>query len=470
MAFTTGTAPGAFPVAGHAWSLVRRPLDFLESLPRYGDLVEVRLGPARAYVPCHPELLWRVLTDDRTFDKEGLFYRRIRATLGNSVGSCPYADHRRQRRLLQPAFHPARLERYSGVMEQEITALTERWCDGQVIDAFPALYGAALRTVMRSLFSTSADAGTVALIRSSVETVLDQTLKRLFVPPPLQQVPCPANRRFQRALRDLRHGVGTVVADYRAGGRDQGDLLSMLISARDEGAGHADDGATRLDDDEIRDQILIMFTAGAESVATNVCWALYLLARHPDAARRLRAEADAVLGGRPADGGDVPDLPYTARVVNEALRLYPPGWLFPRVTTAETELAGRRLPAGTTVLFSAPVVHRQAALYERPEVFEPDRWLPERVRTLPRGAFVPFGGGARKCIGDSYGMTESVLALAAIVGRWQVSLAPGTDSRPVAVSLALRPRRLLLRLTGRAAADGARPRPPQGPGARRSSS
>ncbi|MFJ6677176.1 cytochrome P450 [Actinosynnema sp. NPDC091369] len=440
---TAAVAPGALPVIGHAWPMMRDPLRFMGSLSALGDLVQVRLGPVRAYVPCHPDLVWQVLTDDRVFDKGGPFFDRVRATIGNGVGSCAHAEHRRQRRLIQPAFHRARLERYGEVMEEESSALTSAWRDGQVVDVYPALFGAALRTVLRCLFTTRADDGAVDRVRRSVETVLQQVTARMFVPGVVQRLPVAVNRRFDRALADLRRDIDALVADYRRGDGDRGDLLSSLLAARDE------DGHGRLDDAEVGDQVLTMLVAGSDSVAATVSWALHLLDRNPEVARRLRAEVDEVLGGGPARAADLPRLACTGRVVTEALRLYPPGWLFTRITTEAVELGGHRLPVGTTVAFCPPAVHLRAEVHDRPRAFDPDRWLPERARELPRGAFVTFGGGARKCAGEAFGLAESSLLLATVVSRWRLRGARGSDVRPVALSTALRPRRLLLEVRGR---------------------
>ncbi|MFF8675326.1 cytochrome P450 [Streptomyces sp. NPDC015242] len=441
-------APGPLPVIGHAWPLMRRPLRFARQLSEQGELVEVRLGGVRALVPCQPELLWRVLTDDRVFDKGGPFFDRVRATIGNGVGSCAFAEHRRQRRLIQPSFHPARLAGYAVVMEEEAAALVEGWREGRVVDAYQELFGAALRTVLRTLFAARDADAVVDRFRGPVETVLHQLTFRMFVPPSLQRLPLPVNRRFDRAVGELRRGIADLVAELRRGGTDRGDLVSALIAARDDENG-AKGG---LEDDEIHDQVLTLVVAGADSVAAAVSWALYLLHDHPHVREQLEDEADSALADRRAgvgDVGDMPDLPCTVRVITEALRLYPPGWLFTRVTTDDTELAGRRLPAGTTVAFCAPAVHRNPSVHRNPDVFDPDRWLPERARGLPRGAFAAFGGGARKCAGEAYGLTESTMLLSTIIARRRLRLVPGSDVRPVALSTALRPRRLLMEVTTR---------------------
>ncbi|MFE7120528.1 cytochrome P450, partial [Streptomyces sp. NPDC057654] len=291
---TYGSAPGALPGLGHIWPLLRRPTAFLAELPAYGDLVEIRLGRTRAYVPCHPELLRQVLADDRTFDKGGSYYDRARAMAGNGVATCPHQDHRRQRRLLQPAFHRTRLEKYAEVMEQEITALTDSWGPGQVIDAYPVLYALSLRTVTRTLFGAHVDEAAVDGIRRSFETAFSGFFRQMFMPPALRRVPLPANVRHQRALRHLRGTVERIVASRPRDGADRGDLLSVMLASRDE------DGGPGLSDAEIHDQVVTVLAAGTETVAATLTWACLLLSQHPGEQEKLRAECAAVLGGRRA--------------------------------------------------------------------------------------------------------------------------------------------------------------------------
>ncbi|WP_424887771.1 cytochrome P450 [Streptomyces sp. XH2] len=440
--YVSGTAPGALPLVGHAWPLMRRPLDFLRSLPAHGDLVEIRLGSVPAYVPCHPDLLHQVLFDDRTFDKGGPFFTRLRDIVGNGLGSCAHGDHRRQRRLVQPAFHRARLDGYAGVMAEEAARLSASWRAGRTVDVFPAMFGLALRTVTRTLFSARVAEDDVARLQHSFAVALGGLFRRMFVPGPVQRLPLPANRRYARALADLHATVDRLVTAYRSSGKDHGDLLSTLIAARDE-----DGGA--LTDTEIHDQVMTMVFGGSETMAASLTWSLYALARHPEAARELHEELDAVLGGRPVTPADVPRLPRTGQVVTEALRRYPPAWLFTRVTTAPVDMAGRRLPAGTTMVVSPPVVHHNPAVHACPADFRPARWPAARPGRPPREGFAIFGAGPRKCIGDVYAMTEAVLALATFCHRWRMEFAPGADTRPPALATVQYPRRLLLRPTER---------------------
>ncbi|MFF4346007.1 cytochrome P450 [Streptomyces sp. NPDC001530] len=447
MPFTTGTAPGAVPGLGHIWPLMRGPIDFLTSLPEHGDLVAIRLGTTRVYVPCHPELLRQTLTDDRTFDKGGKYYDRARAMAGNGVATCAHKDHRRQRRMLQPAFQHTQLEHYGAAMEEEIAAVTDSWGDTQVIDAYSSLYALALRTVTRTLFAARVDEEVVEGVRHSFDVAFSGFFRQMFLPRGVLNLPLPANRRHQRALRHLNDTVERVVADFRRDehderdGREQADernLLSALLAADPE-------------DQEIHDQVITVLAAGSETVASTLTWALYLLSQNPAQELRLQQEVDTVLDGRPGGWSDIPRLPGVHRAVNETIRLYPPGWLFTRVTTCDVELAGTRLKAGTTVVITPVPVHRNTGIYRHASDFDPERWLPDRAASLPRGAFAGFGTGPRKCPGDDFGVGECVLALAAIVSRWHIRCEPDADTRPVPLAAFYRPRRLSLRLTRREA-------------------
>jgi pentalenene oxygenase len=440
--FVAGTAPGAAPVVGHAWQMMRRPMQFMSSLSEHGDLVKIRIGPTTAYVPCHPELLRDVLTNDRVFDKGGVFYDRARDIAGNGLVTCPYNDHRRQRRLMQSAFQRTQLERYAPAMRAEIDATVATWRDGTVIDAFPELYGLALRTVCRTLYSIPISEELARGVERAFDAVLQGLFRQMFLPRALRRLPTPASRRYRSNLRYLHDTVQDLITEYRRDDKPRDDLLSALLAARDEDGG-------RLGDAEIHDQVITVMAAGTETFAGTLTWIFYLLSQHPRIEARLLEEIDTVLGGRLPDWADLPRLDLTDRIITEALRLYPPAWVFTRLTATEVELAGLRLPAGTTIVFSPSSVQRNAEAYSHESQFDPDRWLPERVSPLARHAFTAFGTGARKCIGDLYARTEATLALATILSQWRITCEPGADIRPVALATVYHPRRLHLRLAAR---------------------
>ena len=254
----------------------------------------------------------------------------------------------------------------------------------------------------------------------------------MILPPALRHIPVPAMIRVKRAVRELDEIVDRIIRQRRAGGEDTGDLLSMLMAARDE------DGSG-MTDRPLRDEILTFLLAGHETTAVSLSWTWYLLSQHPEVEQKLREELTQVLGGRAPRLEDLPRLPYTDKVVKESMRLYPPAWSLARTVTKEVELGGYRLPVGANVVMSQWILHRDPRFFEQPEQFNPDRWTAEAAQRLPRFAYFPFGGGPRLCIGASFAMMEANLLLAAIAQRFQLRLAPG-HSVAALPSITLRPR------------------------------
>lgn len=431
-------APGGLPLLGHVVPLLRDRLGFLRSLPEYGALVRVRLGPAEAVVVCDPGLTRQVLRDDQTFDKGGPLYDRARATVGDGLVACPYGRHRRQRRLVQPAFHASRLPSYAQIMTEQVTAVTGSWHDSTIIDVLAAMMAITSRTTAATMFSDATPTSTLSQTLDDVTVIFADLYRRMMTPPPFNRLATPANRRYEHARTRLRHNLECIAADRRGTGADHGDVLSALLAARDQ------DGGDSLTDTEVTDTLLTFFLAGTETTATTLAWALHLLACGPDIERELHAEVDAVLAGRPASYRDLPQLPLTGRIITETLRLWPPAWVVTRAVTDDTQLGSHVLPAGTTVVYSPYLIHHRADLYPDPERFAPDRWLSPEATTGLHGAFIPFGGGARKCIGDAFGTIEATLALATITTRWRLLSLPGQHVRP-ALSAALAPQGLRMR-------------------------
>jgi cytochrome P450 len=437
--FTVGKAPGALPLAGHMRPLLRDPLGFLSSLSGHGDLVWIKLGPVRALVVCHPELVRELLLRDRDFDKGGAFFDRAREFVGNGLITCRRSDHRRQRRMMQPAFHPDRLRGYAEVMTEQIGAATAGWHDGQIIDAYTDMHAISSRTASLIMFGSNLSASRIQRFHEALCEILEVCYRQMLTPPVLDRLPTPSKRRYDRARACLREVTGQFIEDYQDAD-DRHDLMSMLL-------GYRDDEGRALSADEICDQVATLFLAGTETTASNLGWALYLLAQHPELQDKLRAETQAVLGDRIATWDDLPRLAYAGRVITEALRLFPPAWLLTRRTSHDTVLGDCHIPAGTTMVYSAYQLHHRADLSADPGRFDPDRWNDVRP---PRGALVPFGSGSRKCIGDSHGMMQNTLALASIVSRWRLTPASGI-AHPVP-RMTLAPRHVQLRLSAVTAA------------------
>jgi pentalenene oxygenase len=399
-------------------------LEFLASLPAYGDLVEVRLGPRRAYLACHPELVQQVLRESRTFDKGGPLFDKVRLLTGNGLATSRWEEHRRQRRLMQPAFHPDRMPDYAVVMQEEIATVLGSWRAGRAFDLNDAMHELTARIIVRTLFSSQIDDQAVAEIQQCLPVMTRGFYTRMVAPLGLmEKLPTPANRRFEEALARLRAVIDQTISGYQAG-VDHGDLMSIMVGARDEETG---EGLAR---HEIYDQVMTLLLGATETTGNSLSWTFHLLAENPEAERRVHEEVDRVLDGRFPDFDDVPRLDHCRRVVTEAMRLYPSTWLLTRSTTSETELAGRRLAKGTTVLLCFYALGHNPALFPEPERFDPDRWVPERAKSVPRGALNSFGGGSRKCIGDRFAVIETTLALAAVASRWRLRPVSGARIQP----------------------------------------
>lgn len=283
---------------------------------------------------------------------------------------------------------------------------------------------------------------------SHLTTLMTHLYQRMFIPPALDRLPLRGNRRYTHAINGLRTMLTHLVQDRRTDRTDRADLLSVLLAppqpaADPVNAGHDE---PRRSDIEIIDQVISFFMAGSDTVAATLAWALDLLARHPDVQQRLHAEVDALPCG-PARFDNLPDLALTQQVITETLRLYPPGWLIMRRTTGDSRLGPHPVPAGTTVICSPYILHHRPDLYPDPERFDPDRWT---HRTPPRHTFIPFGGGARKCIGDTFARTEITLVLATIAAHWKLRPLTTRPPRPIAAGT-LKPSRFALHLTPRGA-------------------
>ena len=449
-------APGGWPLLGHFLPLRRDPLGFVDSLRGQGDLIALALGPLRFVMVCDPKLVHEVLTDLRTYDRAGAVFDRVRRAMGSGVATVTYPDHRRQRLIMQPAFHARHLPGYAEVMRAQTTALLDGWRDGEVVDMVEEMFSLTTAIALRSLFSSRLDSAAAGKLREAFEVFLRGSVTQIALPTLLGRIPLPANRRYQAALRQWRRQVRELIAGYRSGaadavdevaGDDERDLMARLLAAR------GDDGEG-LTDEELSDQVAVLLIAGAETTSASLAWAIYLLCTHPEVLEAVSAEADRVLGGEVAGWEHLPELELTGRVLQEAMRLYPPSWLLHRTATRETRLGGHVIPAGTLILFSQYMLQRDPSIFPEPDRFDPDRWLAfSGGRSTPatvRQSYVPFGGGPTKCLGEQFATAEAVLALASMLTRWNLELRDPEGARNPDCRLVLLPRRLPVRLTTRA--------------------
>ncbi|MFI9504230.1 cytochrome P450 [Nocardia sp. NPDC052566] len=447
------TAPRAMPLLGHIPALVHNPWRFLISLPQYGEMVQVRIGPKRVVVVCDLDLTRRMLRDDRTFDKGGPTFDGSREVAGDGLVLCSHSRHRQQRRLVQGAFHPDRIRGYAQTMTGQVTRVIDSWRDGQVLDVYAEMKKATSRATTSTLFSNSLPEPILQQAVYDLTVLFEGFYRRTLMPRLLTRAPTPSNRRFERALARLRHTIAEVVADRRTFDGDRGDLLSALVTGRAPVA--ADGDRSEMSDAEIIDQVITFFLAGTETTAALLAWALYFGAANPDIEQRLHAEVDIVLAGRSPAHVDLNQLKLTGQIVTETLRICPPAWLATRVTTSVTRLGKYTLPVGTSVAYSPYLLHHRGDLFTEPERFDPDRFDPAH-HLVPRDErLLPFGDGPRTCIGDRFAMTEATLALATIAARVRLELVRGQPVRP-ALGIVLRPAHLRMRMRLRTRPDSPR--------------
>ena len=440
------TAPGAVPLLGHLPRLLRDPMGYFDTLADHGGLLTLRLGPKRLVVVCDPALTREVLVEDGVFDKGGRLFEAGLRPLPSSVGMVPHSRHRRLRKLIQPSFTRVRVAGYGELMSERIAAAVGGWRDGQVLDVNAELASITGRVLLATIFSSSLSEEALRRITAGSTALINGIMADAVKPALLRRLPTPGNRRYRRAVGQLREAMTALVAERRAEGAaatGHADALSALLAG-------TEDGEDRLSESELVDQLVTLMVAGTEATAQTVAWALHELSRRPELEAALHAEADEVLGGRPATYDDLPRLAVAVRLLTEALRFYSPSLIITRRTSSDTELGGHRIPAGTDVVYSPYLVNRAPAAHPEPRTFDPERWLPERAACAHRDGFIPFGTGARKCIGDRYAMTEATLILATIASRWSLAAVPGNRIRPNLLSMSVGPDGLRLRVAARA--------------------
>ncbi len=427
--------PTALSAITHFRRVRRDPPAYFGWLSRtYGDVSMARIGPRRICVITDPELVREVLvTKQRNFTKTRAL-RRAGLLLGDGLLTSEGDHWLRQRRLMQPAFHKARVDGYATSMVEFAERASERWHDGECLDIHREMMRLTLAIACATLFSARVESEADE-IADALETAMS-LFRRLTMPfsELLDNLPLAANRRFAAARARLDATVNRIIRERRADGRDAGDVLSMLLLAQDDaGSG---EGMT---DEQVRDEVLTLFLAGHETTANALSWTWYLLARNPRVETALHSEIDAVLGDRRASAADLERLHYTRAVIAESMRLYPPAWAVGREAKEQFELGGYTIPAHTMLFMSQWLIHHDERWFSDPLEFRPERWTPEMEQSLPKFAYFPFGGGPRKCIGESFAWMESVLVLATLARRWRVKLAdPDHVVMPRAV-ITLRP-------------------------------
>src|SRR4051812_25636481 len=390
----------------------RDPLGFFTRLAaEQGDVAQFRLGDHKhdLFFFSHPDQVREVLVgQDRHFTK-WFAVDRIKEVLGDGLFVSEGDFHLRQRRLAQPAFHKDRIAGYARQMVSLAVALRERWQTGQVIDVCREMNWLAMMIVGSTLFGANveSDAGE---IRAALSDILDQFERSVL--------PTADREDFESAMSRLDAVVYRTIRERRASGTDHGDLLSMLLLAKDEESGET------MTDLQLRDEAMTIFLAGHETSANAMAWTWYLLSNNPEIETEFHQEAHAVLAGRQGNIRDVPALDVTRGIFAEALRLYPPVWAIGRQAIRECQIGGYTIPAGSVAIVSPFVTQHDPRWFPDPERFDPGRWTAEQRSSRPRFSYFPFSAGSRACLGEAFAGIEGVLCLATIAQKWQLKLVP----------------------------------------------
>ncbi|MEU9304553.1 cytochrome P450 [Streptomyces sp. NPDC048269] len=416
--------PGRLPLLGHALQLWRQPIAFLESLRDHGGIVRLDIGTWPVHVLTDPDHVHAVLVQQAQRFGRGRVFDRLRPMFGNGIVTTDGEFHRKQRRMIQPAFHRKHIAEYTEVMCRQAETMSASWTAGREVSMLTETRRYALSSVAEMIFSGDLSRPAVAEVHRSLPVVLEGMLLRAVMPRSLDRLPIPLNRRFDAAAARLRQIIDQVIAQYRDAHEDRHDLLSLLLSSVD-----AETGAT-MSAEQVRDEAIAIMFAGTETPATTLAWIFHELGRHPEVEKRLHAEVDAVVGTRPVRPADLCELPYTNSVFQEALRLHSP-LLFTRRALVPVTLGGVSIPAGAEVAYSPYALHRDPGLFRDPTVFDPDRWQEDADGRPHDHRYMPFGAGQHKCIGDSFAVAEILVAVASVASRWHLAPAPGITVREV---------------------------------------
>ena len=407
---------------------IRDPIKTLLDLSaKYGDISHFKFGRQDVYFINNPNYIEGVLvTNYKNFIKSrGL--QVSKRLLGNGLVTSEGEFHDRQRHLIQPKFYPKQIRSYSDVMIKCALKMFDNWKDGTVIDIHKEMAHVTLAIISKSVLGYEVKQQGDEIGKALLTCM--EYFNRLLMPfgELIEKIPIlPMNKEFQRAKNTLDTTVYGMIREHRKslerGQKEGDDLLFTLLQAQDE-----ESGIEKMSDIQLRDEVMTIFLAGHETTSNALTWTLYLLALHPDIEAKLNEELQTVLGDSRIITTilDIPKLAYTERILTESMRLYPPAWALGRQAINEYKIDKYTIRAGSIILMSQYVMHRNPLYFTEPDLFNPDRWTPEFKKQLPRFSYFPFGGGIRGCVGESFAWLEAILLISTICKQWKMTLEPG---------------------------------------------
>ena len=417
--------PGALPLLGHARAIAlgqgSKTLDkFVELRENHGDVVRLRFASLVVHLVSDPDLIRQVLHEKNSYTKETRGIYKMRLVLGNGLVTSQGPSWLRNRRIAQPAFAKKRIAGFAETMAEASQDMVDGWQEGETIDIHQEMMRVTLRIIASTMLSADVtnESDRVGEAVSYVVEDINRRLNSVLDVP--QKIPTHKNRKFQKAMDTLDEVVLGTIEERRVS-EPKNDLLQMFMESVD-----TDTGET-MDDAQLRDEVMTIFLAGHETTANALTWALYLLSKNPGVARSVREEVRRVAGEEPISAAHTRELDLTKRVLQEAMRLYPPVWMTARSPNTDVTLGGYHIPEGSLVLASPYVTHRHPDHWEDPEGFDPDRFLEENSKGRNRTAYFPFGGGPRICIGNHFAIMEAQIILGTILRDNRLDLVPGAN-------------------------------------------
>ncbi len=413
--------PPGLPVVGSAFTALRDPLGlFMQATREHGDIVGFRMLHLRYVLLTNPDAIRHVLVENHKNYTKSRNYKGLKVILGEGLVTSEGETWRKQRRLMQPAFHRERIQSFVQAITECTRDMLARWGGETELDVHREMSRLTFRVVGRALLSRELE-GEASAIGEALTVGLhwanDYAEALVPIPP---SIPTRKNRRLKEAMRTFDALIQRTIQERRRDGHKD-DLLSMLLEARDEETGEA------MSDKQLRDELITMVSAGHETTANALAFALYLLSKNPEWMRAVREEASEVFGDRLPSFDDVKKLRVASMVIEEAMRLYPPVWTFERRALEADRVGGLEIPKDATVGISPYALHRSPKLWDDPERFDPTRFEPRAKETRHKYAYMPFGGGPRTCIGNVFALTEATIVLAMIVRRFAFELVPGYE-------------------------------------------
>ena len=442
---------------------IHDPIKTLSTISqKYGDISYFKLGPKQhVYLINNPDYIEKVLIYDHRNFKKGKRLQAAKALLGEGLVTSEGDFHNRQRRLIQPIFHPKQIMAYGKIMTDYAIRHRDRWKNEDILDISQEMMQLTLGIICKSVLNYDVESEAIQIGKALTTT--RNYSKRLQSPigQVLDKIPIlPAPRGAREAKKELDSLVYRLISERRRHHQQESnnnnnnnngydDLLSRLLQAQDSnlaGPASSNGGAQssssspspdgKMSDKQVRDEVMTIFIAGHETTANALTWTFYLLSQYPDVEKKLHDEIDSVLGANDDRNGhddskkiptvdDIPKLQYTEKLLRESMRLYPPVWTMGRYVENDYHVGEYTIPAGSSILMSQYVMHHDPRYYEEPEHFNPDRWTTKFKTDLPRFSYFPFGGGIRGCIGEPFAWMEGILIIATIAQKWTMHLVPG---------------------------------------------